>query len=177
LFLRIGDLLRLLSGQESLKGITTLATHSWVLNPFSFFGSSRLSHIYVGEGYGLLIVAWWLCNTSLYLLMDDKRSRIAFILLGLFLLIGLSSMGAIQRVYFIALEQLQVVSPGLYSQAMSTAPERTIATYLGILVGGLAYSAGNLLQARWLKQGAGVASDRTRITPASTGRSASPPAR
>ena len=150
LFLRVGDLVALLEPSHVLKGATTIATHSWVLNPFGYFGTSGVARFHSAEGYGLLIATWWLCNASLSTLMDDKRNRAAQLLLGLFLAIGLGSMVSMNRVYGIVLGALQTSSPELYTAALSTAVERTVGNGLGIVIGGLIFVAANKLQLRFL---------------------------
>jgi hypothetical protein len=157
LFLRVGDLVALLDPSHVVKGTTTLATHSWVLNPFGYFGTSGVARFHSAEGYGLLIATWWLCNASLSALMDDKRNRAAHLLLGLFLAIGLGSMVAMNRVYGIVLDAHQASAPAIYTAALSTAVERTVGNGLGIVVGGLIFVAANRLQLRFLatKQRAG----------------------
>jgi len=148
LFLRVGDLVKLLDSAHVVKGISTLATHSWVLNPFSYFGASGIPRFHSAEGYGLLIATWWLCNASLSTLMDDKRNRTAKLLLGLFLTIGLGSMLAMNRVYEIVLDSLRLSAPNLYDAALSTALERSVGSAIGIVVGCLIFVAANRLQAR-----------------------------
>lgn len=157
LFLRVGDLVVLLDPPHVVKGITTLATHSWVLNPFSYFGASGVARFHSAEGYGLLIATWWLCNASLSTLMDDKRNRAAQLLLGVFLAIGLGSMLAMNRVYFVVLDSLRASAPALYAAASNTVVERGVGSALGIVVGGLIFVAANKLQVRFLgtKQEAG----------------------
>lgn len=152
LFLHVGDLVALLKGENAVKGISRLLTHSWVLNPFSYFGGSGIAQIYSSEGYGLLIAIWWLCNASLSTLMDDKRNKPAQVLIGLFLLIGLASMFAIQRVFYITLVTLKKSAPKLYLAVTQTTEIRMIGVFLGILVGGLIFSIVNILQDRWLKK-------------------------
>lgn len=152
LVLRIGDLIALLDRNHTIEGITTLATHKWVLNPFSYFGKSGIARLHSGEGFGLLIATWWLCNGSLYTLMDEKKNRRATVLLVLFLGIGLTSMLAIQRVYMILLECLKSTAPNLFAEMSATSFERTVATFLGIVVGSLIFTAVNVLQYRWLNK-------------------------
>jgi hypothetical protein len=132
LFLRLGDLVQLFDPAHVVKGVTTIATHSWVLNPFSYFGSSTITKFHSSEGYGLLIATWWLCNASLSTLMDDKGNRGAQLLLGLFLAIGLGSMLAMNRVYYAVLSGLQTSAPILYTAASETAIERGVGNALGI---------------------------------------------
>jgi hypothetical protein len=150
LFFRIGDLVALLDPSHIVKGVTTLATHSWILNPFSYFGGSGVARFHSSEGYGLLIATWWLCNASLSTLMEDKRNRAAQILLGLFLAIGLGSMLAMNRVYEVVLGSLRASAPALYAAASDTAIERVVGNVLGVVVGGLIFVAANKLQTRLL---------------------------
>ena len=152
IFLRVGDLILLLDPPHVVKGVTKLATHSWVLNPFSYFGGSAISKFHSSEGYGLLIATWWLCNASLSTLMDDKRNQVANLLLGLFLAIGLGSMFAINRVYGIVLGSLRASAPGLYDAARSTVVDRMVGNGLGIVVGGLIFFAANRLQDRLISR-------------------------
>lgn len=84
--------------------------------------------------------------------MDEKKNRPATILLDLFLAIGLTSIFAIQRVYIIMLECLKSTTPNLYAEVTLTSVERTVATFLGILVGSLIFTAINVLQYRWLSK-------------------------
>lgn len=148
LFLRIGSLLELLAPNYRIQGITALATDTWVLNPFSFFGTSAVARFHSGEGFGLLIVVWWLCNTALSTLMDDKSNWRARFLLILFLGLGLASMLSIQRVYGISLNLLEEIDPQFYAAASRTISERIIGSYLGILVGGLIFVGANTWQVR-----------------------------
>jgi len=148
LLLRLADLLALLDDSHFLKGLSVLATHSWVLNPFSYFGSSVTARFYSCEGIGLLIVVWWLCNTSLSTLLDYKSNKIAILLLILFLLVGLVSLGAIQRVYGIVLGRTALMDTTLHNALVETSKERFIAIFLGIIVGSLTFVVGNRLQNR-----------------------------
>lgn len=156
LFLRLGDLVGFLDKNNIVKGVTQLSTHKWILNPFAYFGNSTIAQIHSSEGFGLLISVWWLCNASLSSLMDDKKHKVANILIGLFLVIGLCSMFAIQRVFSIILESLQKSHTELYTLVLQTMNDRTVGTIIGIIVGGLIFAAVNLLQAKCLQSGAKV---------------------
>lgn len=149
LFLRIGDIVSLLDAKHVLKGISKLATHKWILNPFSYFGNSEISQVYSSEGYGLLIATWWLCNTCLSTLMDDKKNKPANILVSLFLMVGLASMFAINRVYGKILSLLKKPEPDLFIAINQTSAERFIGAFLGIIVGVLIFLSVNLMQNRW----------------------------
>lgn len=151
LFLRLGDLVRILDKNYIVKGITQISTHKWILNPFAYFGKSTITQAYSSEGFGLLIVVWWLCNASLSSLMDDKKHKVANILIGLFLVIGLCSMFAVQRVFSIVLASLQKDHTELYTLVHQTMNERSVGSIIGIVVGGLIFAAVNILQNKWLQ--------------------------
>ncbi len=149
-FLRIGDVVRLLEKDKIEEGVSKLATHSWLLNPFAFFGNGFVSEAHAAEGYGLLIAAWWLCHTSLFMLIEDKRLRVAQTLLYFFLAVGIASMFAIYRVYGIVLSQLSAYNKdALYESIAGTATERFIGVFIGIIVGVLIFSAANYTQHRF----------------------------
>jgi hypothetical protein len=151
IFLRIGDLLLLVEEAKLPKAVTTLTTHSWLLNPYSYFGSTAIARLHSCEGYGLLIATWWLCTTSMSTLMVDKRSRTGHVLLGIFLVIGLLSMQAIQRGYWIVEDRLSGPYPQLFHEITATNTERLVGNCLGIIVGGLLFFKGNSLHDRWTK--------------------------
>ena len=46
LFLRLGDLLRLADDKTFAQAFTRLATHTWIMNPFGYFGAGSLSRTY-----------------------------------------------------------------------------------------------------------------------------------
>lgn len=139
LFLRIGDLLWLLDRANFPIGLTRLATHPWLLNAFALFGTSTAAKLYQSEGYGLLIITWWLCNSSLLVLADDirKQTRAYFVFTVLFLCIGLGAMGAINRIFEVIYTRLYTLNPALQQAIRSAKFERGLETFLGIGIGGL----------------------------------------
>ena len=150
LFLRLGDMVILLDQSNILKAFTQLSTHRWVLNPFSFFGHSDIAKIYSSEGVGLLIAVWWLCNSSLSSLMDDKGNKAASILLGIFLVIGLASIYAINRVNSELLGAMKPVSPDIYALLLEASDERMLGVVIGIVVGVLIFVSVNYIQSKWI---------------------------
>jgi hypothetical protein len=152
LFLRIGDLLLLVEPSKVTNAVARLATHPWLLNPYSYFGGGWLASFHSCEGYGLLIATWWLCNTSMSTLVEDKGSKVGKIMLGIFLGLGLLTMQAIQRGYGIVLLRLSTTDASLFQGIQGTVAERNLGDFLGIAVGGLFFLAGNLLQQRWLRE-------------------------
>jgi uncharacterized membrane protein len=148
LFLRIGDLLWLLDDKNFMKGFTVLTTHPWVLNPFEYFGDSFIARLHSCEGYGLLIVTWWLCYSALSTLVDGWSRKVGVLLL-VFLLIGFTSMLAVQRVYNIVFIRTATLGQGYKTILTSTLIERVIATLLGIVVGILTFAASRRLLERF----------------------------
>lgn len=72
--LRMGDLLKRLHDAEFTNGIEKVLTHSSLFNPFAYFGPGLLSRSYSSSGFGLLIVCWWICYTSVSGLRDFSTS-------------------------------------------------------------------------------------------------------
>jgi hypothetical protein len=141
LFLRIGDLVLLLDSSHIVKGFSALVTNPWVLNPFSYFGDRFTAKFHSPGGYLLLIVIWWVCNTSLWTLLDEKRDRRAWLLLGLFLLLGVLSILSINRAYRVALDGLGANAPELWADAGKGVWNRTVGCWLGALIGAGVFAA------------------------------------
>jgi hypothetical protein len=151
LFLRLGDLIQMIDNQHLLKGLTALSTHEWVLNPFSFFGSGFIARLHSSEGFGLLIITWWICNASLSILQETQQSKTAKYLLGIFMAIGTLSMLAIIRVYYLVLVQTKFIEPQLHQTLQETTLERIIGTFIGIFIGGSLIKAATLIKSHILK--------------------------
>jgi hypothetical protein len=150
LFLRLGDLLLLVDAGTLPQAITKLSTHTWIMNPYSYFGGYAFSRTYSCEGFGLLIVLWWLCHASLGTLIDGSQTKKHTLLIGAFLLLGLAAMFAVQRVGWIVLHRgAKVLPTDLFDSISSTFPERTIETFLGIGIGGFLFGVVRVLQRRW----------------------------
>jgi len=149
LFLRLGDLFRLIDDKTFSQALTRLATHTWIMNPFGYFGGNGLTRTYSCEGFGLLIVLWWLCHASLSTLIDGKPAKVHLLLIGIFLALGLSAMLSVQRVGWIVLSRAPHVLPkDIADSISSTLAERSLATYLGIGLGALLFGATHVLQRR-----------------------------
>jgi hypothetical protein len=150
LFLRLGDLLLMIDDKGFAQAVTKLSSHTWIMNPYAYFGSTASARSYSYEGLGILIVLWWVCHASLSTLADGSQTRRQTILVGGFLLIGLGAMQSANRVFGIVLDRGSSILPPQVSAAMmSTIPERTVATFLGIGIGGLLFFIVRLLQRRY----------------------------
>ena len=135
--LRIGDLLSLTRDAYLARQLTRIAVHPWLLSPFAYFGQNIVSRLHAAKGFGVLIVAWWLCNSSLYALSDNALTPVGVALQAIFLVIGLMSMGAINRTFAIVLLRTKVSYPELHAELRRTARERTALTVAGIVIGGV----------------------------------------
>ena len=148
LLLRIGDLMSLLDDEHLAEGLTRVAVHSFIANPFSYFGSSFFARAHSAKGFGLLIVVWWIANSSLFTLANGQTLSTQA-LMGVFLAVGLGSMLAISRGYSIIIERVKSVDTQLYEILHATRVERSLLTFVGIIGGGfiafLIIGASNLL--------------------------------
>jgi hypothetical protein len=63
--LRMADLLKLLSDADFSDAVQKIMTHSFLFNPFSYFGTGLWTRVQSSIGYGLLIVCWWTCYTAI----------------------------------------------------------------------------------------------------------------
>jgi hypothetical protein len=97
-FCRLGALIHHLDSTIVAKGITILITHSWIANPFASFGKSRAIRAQSSAGVLLLIVMWWVCNASLFVLAGSMANFIRALLSSCFLLVGLASLLIIDRI-------------------------------------------------------------------------------
>lgn len=145
LFLRIGDLFKLIDDAHFVEAFSATATHRWILNPFSYFGGA-IARIHAGGELGLLIVVWWLGNASLAVLRDGKNAKTSVILLSLFLLVGLLSLGAILLDYDVILSRIFLIDRALHDELWITGVERGIGCALGVIIGVLLYIGAHKLQ-------------------------------
>jgi hypothetical protein len=148
LFRRIGDLFVLLDNSHTASGFSTIAIHSWILNPFSYFGSSIVARLCSGGGIGLLCFTWYLCNASLYTLDDKLHPSAAKIIMGSFSALGVLSLMAIVSDHQIIIRQVGFHS-AIGDQFRITMIERMGGTLAGIGGGALTFKAIRRLSERW----------------------------
>jgi hypothetical protein len=142
LFLRVGDLLRLADEKTFPQAFTRLTTHTWIMNPYAYFGSVGVPRTYSCEGFGLLIVLWWFGNASLSTLIDGARQRRHAILISAFLVLGFAGMLSIVRVFTIILERGSTSLPNdLCASFSSTLRLRSLSGLLGVGAGVLLFRA------------------------------------
>jgi hypothetical protein len=135
LFVRLGELLLLLDNANFIDGLSKVTVHTWLLNPYSFFGYSIMSRSFSSLGYGLLIFCWWICYTSLFLLRDGQETITTKTLPILFLVLGLLALIVIDRNYSIISLRLANVNPEFHNALIATRTERTIVGLVGIGLG------------------------------------------
>lgn len=153
-FLRLGDLLSLIENTKFEEAFTRLAVHPWVLNPLSHFGGIEVSaRVHASGGWGLLILTWWLCTTSLATLMDSKRG--ALVLFFALFAVGLGSIIAIYSAQQTVFARLGPVAPHLLSELEVGRPWRIAGTWIGVASGLLIFFGANHLREKTLRKNAG----------------------
>lgn len=145
LFFRIGNLVGLLDKEHFSEGVSVILAHEWILNPLSYFGTSTVGRLTSGEGLGLLVVVWWLCNASLYTLTDEKNSRRGRVLLAIFLAVGTLAIGAIYRVHFTMRVQAVQFGDKIGNALQDTFSDRVLSFFVGSIAGVALFTAVNLL--------------------------------
>ena len=141
ILLHIHDLIKLLSPEKLLVGISRIALHPFTANPYSYFGKSFGSRIHSAKGYGLLIIIWWVANRSLYTLYGGSNILLQSITL-IYVGVGLLSMLTIQKTFNMVLSRLEGVCDELREDILKTRVERGILTLLGIgLAGAIGFLA------------------------------------
>jgi hypothetical protein len=151
-FLRLADLLSVVQDANLAQALTALGTHSWAYNPYAYFGPSPMSLIQSGFGYGVMIVIWWIGYATLSLLTDflPKRRLDRAIMQGFFA-VGLTSMGAIQWVYYVVLGRLRTPQFEQFIDVEANVVVRTVFTFAGIGVGALIFAAAQRTRKRGFK--------------------------
>jgi hypothetical protein len=137
---RLEALLRLLPDANFVKGYSKLASHEWVMNPFSYLGTTEAARRSASFGAGLLIVAWWFCLGSVVSLRGEIplwKSLVTFPLL--FYLAGLSFLWVIWDIYRVNLDRLFLLAPDIHGGLKDTAGDRWLVIYLAIPVGFLIF--------------------------------------
>lgn len=146
-FARIRDLVELLPDSQIPKAISQLSTHAWVANPFANFGDAPLSRLNSAKGVGVLIIVWWVSNSSLYALTNSAMSTLGVLLQGVFLVLGLAAMRTIARTNAQILSRTQNIDQGLYASLRAADHVRTGVTFLCIGIGGvIAFATQHLTQ-------------------------------
>ena len=135
LLIRIGDLVQLLNRSHVVEGLTKVALHPFIANPFSYFGTSPLARVHSSKGFGALIFVWWVANSSLFTLAGDQRPTDFWV--NIFFWVGIASMWAISRAYNLSLEAVCIVDDVLHAGIKATTPDRVIGAFLGVVLGGL----------------------------------------
>jgi len=87
--IRIHELLRFAQGAGFKDAALILFTHSWLLNPFAYFGDDLFARLACASGFGLWAVIWWACLYSMRMLgegADESGDEQVRVPLAIFLL-------------------------------------------------------------------------------------------
>ncbi|MBN9616258.1 MAG: hypothetical protein J0G35_11900 [Acidobacteriales bacterium] len=135
---RLGSLLTLIDANSVPEAATRLATDSWLMNPFSFFGPHPF---YNSIGYGCLIFLWWVCTASLSTLTDGLLARSNIVLLSFFLFVGGLVILAVNRVgHIVQSTKSSKIDVAFYDSFWPSGWERVIAPVVGAVLGILAFA-------------------------------------
>lgn len=151
-FLRLGDVLALLDQAHIRAGVTRMVTHSWILNPFAHFADAGLSRALQTGSIGLLVVVWWLCNTALWLLLGSTPGIRPLVLLGVFFMIGLGVLAAINRATVTAVRSLGALDSVGATQLGLALRTDWLVGVLGALVGFVIFRSATQWQRRLLHE-------------------------
>jgi hypothetical protein len=134
---RIGNLLRIINDDNLIKAISQISLYSFFANPFSYFGNSLSSRVTSSKGFGVLIVIWWVCNSSLYSLSKNSMTFTGLLLQGMFLVIGIASMIMINMNSSFMLNRVKTINTEFYNELDKIEAERSIVTFICIGIGGV----------------------------------------
>jgi hypothetical protein len=138
IFLRVGDVINGIEPARLRPALTSLGTHKWLFNPFSYFGPGITARAHASAGFGLCIIIWWIGFAALDALRAN-HSMLGTTLNGIYLVVGLSSMLAVNRVYGIVRSRCKEAHlDDLLADLESTTIPRAMFTFLGIGLGVLA---------------------------------------
>ena len=110
---RLRDLMRFLTDDFVVEGYSKVALHIFIANPFGYFGNSDGIQLDDGKGLGLLVIVWWLANTTLLILGFSWHVFFVMIIV-IFWGMGFGSIRMILEFCRVAAERLEFVDRELY---------------------------------------------------------------
>ena len=134
-FHRLGSLLIALKDENFETGLSKVFIHTWILNPFSRIGTGLTSRIMNCKGFGSLSLIWWICNSSVYYLADDKMNFIAIIIQFLFFTTGLATMSAYIRINNTIINRIERLNRKRYIEINEHRKERIALDIIGTILG------------------------------------------
>jgi hypothetical protein len=132
--LRIEAILRLLADDAFVRGYSKLATHSWILNPFGYLGTAWPAAFGSAAGIGVLILSWWVCLASVFMLRDEEPPKAIIVRSLPFYLAGLLALYLLQRIYAINFFRLTTLAPAVAEGLEVTRWARWAAIGLSLLI-------------------------------------------
>ena len=121
--IRLHGLLGMLPESQLPAAVTEIVTHSWLFNPFAYFGSAGLYKFTALASLAAFIVAWCLGFVALSLL-GGKYPRAHVILLIFHFALSLVTLAALQQVYFLMVEKTAQAAPELSATLASMSQTR-----------------------------------------------------
>jgi hypothetical protein len=118
ILVRLYGLLDLLETSRIPDAFTKIATHPWLLNPFAYFGDSLFYRLISAISLLGLVVAWWMSFIATGSLRG-KYPRFEFFFGTAFFALSVVTFIAIQQVYFLLIEKMNLVNPVLAKTLVS----------------------------------------------------------
>lgn len=109
---RLYRLLEMLPDDQISAAFTRMATHSWLLNPFAYFGDSIVYRFISLLSLLGLVIAWWIGLASLSLL-SGKLQRVEYAFVSTFVAVSGLTLITVQQIYFLLIDRMKQVSPEL----------------------------------------------------------------
>jgi hypothetical protein len=128
---RLGSLVDLLDKSHLSKGMTKLAVHPLIANPFCLFSVRSKSN---ALGIIAIISVWYIASVSLNTLADAAPHLVVIVLYPFFVIVGLFSLLAIRRLFEIALRRDSEMNPLIASTLKTHYGWRKWCAYIGVIV-------------------------------------------
>jgi hypothetical protein len=163
---RLHGLLRLLGNDHFVSGYSALATHSWLMNPFGYLGTTPLAQASCAASIGLLIFSWWLCVASVVLIRPEGTKRFYVVALPLaFLVIGNGTLYVLWQTYGFTRWRLLDVAPALATGLADSAGGRWLGIWIGTVAGLAAFVVAVRISMKRSETASGAASRDSASTP------------
>ena len=136
LLIKIKSLIHNLKNNDFIEGLSKVALHSFIANPFGYFLKGKITWIN-SAGPGLLIVAWWVANSSLYIVIKDAEVHqpTFYFIVFLFAAIGIFTLFAMSGLDKLTMEVLKCVDSEFHADLVAKKTRRSCLTFGGIFVG------------------------------------------
>lgn len=132
---RLGNLMLLLRDDFVLEGYSNVVLHTFIANPFGYFGTDGSLRLDSAMGLGSLVLFWWMINATLLMLGFGENQWLFYGIAASFFAIGAASTEKILEYYRIAANRLEWVDRKLYIQISVNEENRKFTLWTAIAIG------------------------------------------